>query len=152
MIDRRTRLLILGSLPSDESIRKQEYYGNKQNRFWYLIGTAIGREIHHISYEVKIETLLERGIGLWDIYARGQRQGSADSSIKTSTLNDFTVLKDRCPQLQVVCFNGLKAASQRKTIEEMGYRTLTLLSSSSANAGRDRQRLRQWRSLALFLR
>lgn len=152
VLDRRTRLLILGSLPSDESIRKREYYGNRQNRFWHLIGLAMSRDISELPYNEKLQRLRDRGIGLWDVYARAHRRGSADSNIVTPEPNDFVILKDICPHLQLICFNGRKAATQRKLIEDLGYRTIVLLSSSSANAGRDREREQQWKNLALFLR
>ena len=39
------RTLILGSLPGDESILRQEYYGNPKNLFWKVIGNILGLQV-----------------------------------------------------------------------------------------------------------
>ena len=36
------RVLILGSLPGEESLRRGEYYANVQNRFWWIMGQIFG--------------------------------------------------------------------------------------------------------------
>src|SRR4029453_13419391 len=38
LIDERSRVLVLGSFPSKQSLEKQEYYGNRQNHFWQIMG------------------------------------------------------------------------------------------------------------------
>ena len=42
VVDAHTRLLILGSLPGDASLKAGQYYGHPQNGFWRLIGGVIG--------------------------------------------------------------------------------------------------------------
>lgn len=37
IISINSKILILGSLPSDKSIIANEYYGNKNNQFWDII-------------------------------------------------------------------------------------------------------------------
>lgn len=39
LTDNSTRILILGTMPGDQSIAKQQYYGNKGNHFWKIIFT-----------------------------------------------------------------------------------------------------------------
>jgi TDG/mug DNA glycosylase family protein len=46
VVDERTRLLVLGSLPGDASLKAAQYYAHPQNGFWRLIGGVIGRELH----------------------------------------------------------------------------------------------------------
>src|SRR5476649_1904905 len=58
VIDAQTRLLVLGSLPGEKSLTLQEYYGNRQNRFWHLIGEVIGEELVHMDYQIKLSRLL----------------------------------------------------------------------------------------------
>lgn len=36
VVNERTRLLILGSLPGEQSLLKGQYYGNKQKIFWSI--------------------------------------------------------------------------------------------------------------------
>ena len=40
--DARTRLLVLGSLPGEESLARRQYYANPRNHFWRLIGAVTG--------------------------------------------------------------------------------------------------------------
>ena len=41
VVDANTRVLVLGSLPGEISLAQGQYYANKQNRFWLLIGDII---------------------------------------------------------------------------------------------------------------
>ena len=55
-----SRVLILGSMPSVISLKKQMYYANKTNRFWKVL-EAIYQE------NDKIKLLKTSHIALWDI-------------------------------------------------------------------------------------
>lgn len=148
IIDKSTCILILGSLPSDESIRKQQYYGNPVNDFWRLIGEVIGEDITSLEYEAKIQKLQEHRIGLWDVLFAGEREGSMDSSIREGEINDFSNLKNVAPNLRLICFNGKKAGEFEDTFREYGIKTKVLPSSSGANRRYSKKRIVEWRSIA----
>ena len=148
VIDKSTRILILGSLPSDESIRKQQYYGNPVNDFWRLIGEVIGEDITTFDYSTRIGKLQKHGIGLWDVLFAGERDGSMDSNIMDEVVNDFSNLKNVAPNLQLVCFNGKKAGEFEKIIREHGIETKVLPSSSGANRRNAKKRIMEWQSIA----
>ena len=79
VVDDRTRVLVLGSLPGEESLARRQYYGNPRNHFWRLMSAVIGVELVPLDYEARLETLLEAGVGLWDTVgaaARTARSGS----------------------------------------------------------------------------
>lgn len=83
IIDNNSKILILGSLPSDKSIEKYEYYGNKTNQFWNIISMCFdGEKINFNNYDEKIAYLHEHHIALWNVYSRANRKGSLDSNIK----------------------------------------------------------------------
>ena len=59
IIDNNSKILILGSLPSDKSIEKYEYYGNKTNQFWNIISMCFnGEKINFNNYDEKILKML----------------------------------------------------------------------------------------------
>jgi hypoxanthine-DNA glycosylase len=147
IIDENTKVLILGSLPSDTSIEKQQYYANKGNDFWKLMGSVIGTELHTLGYQEKIRTLKENGYGLWDVLRSSYRKGSMDHAISDPVLNDFTILKGIAPGLELVCFNGKAAGAYECTLRYFGYRTLVLPSSSGANRRDQQGRLASWISI-----
>ena len=148
IIDTNTCILILGSLPSDESIRKQQYYGNPGNDFWKLISETISKDITALDYNSKIQTLQEYGIGLWDIFSTSEREGSLDSNIKNEEINDFSNIKDIAPNLRLICFNGKKAGEFEDTFREYGIKTKVLPSSSGANRRYSKKRIVEWRLIA----
>jgi hypoxanthine-DNA glycosylase len=147
VIDDKTEVLILGSLPSDVSLAKGQYYANPSNDFWKLIGQVLNQNVVTMSYECRVETLKDHGIGLWDIYHHCVRPGSMDKDITDSELNDFGALRTTCPQLALVCFNGQKAGESEQRLRSLGYVTLVLPSSSGANRRNQEERLRCWSAI-----
>ena len=90
-----TRLLILGSLPGEASLRAGQYYAHPQNGFWRLIGAAIGREIAALPYPDRLAALAAAGVGLWDVVASAERPGSADAAIRDPEHADLAGLVAR---------------------------------------------------------
>ena len=51
--DERATVLILGTMPGEESLKKNEYYGNPRNAFWKIIARLF--EFKHAAiYEERI--------------------------------------------------------------------------------------------------
>lgn len=147
ILDEDTRVLILGSLPGDESIRKQQYYAKPNNDFWKLISAAVGEDIGALCYEDKVQRLRQYGIGLWDVFRSSKREGSSDSEITDEELNDFSDILERAPRLQLVCFNGKKAGQYEHLFEDTSVKTRILPSSSGANRRYSDRRLSEWKSI-----
>ena len=103
--------LVLGSLPSQMSLQKQQYYGNSRNSFWQLMGElfAAGPEL---AYAERAARLAACGVAVWDVLQSSVRPGSSDSAIdqNTAVANDFVSFFAGHPEIQLVCFNGQKAA------------------------------------------
>lgn len=102
-----TRVLVLGSMPSQKSLELQQYYGHPQNAFWKIVGVLTG-VTHDAEYEQRTRALLDKGVSVWDTIASCHRPGSLDADIDISTvsINDFGGFFERHPKLQVVLFNG----------------------------------------------
>ena len=109
LVSNRTRLLILGSFPGAASLSAQQYYAHPQNQFWRILQAIWPfnpMDTGACSYEIRSDWLLARGLGLWDVYAACEREGSLDARIRAAQLNDFAGLARCCPQLQAIAHNG----------------------------------------------
>ncbi len=108
LIDAASRVLILGSLPGDESLRQQQYYANPRNQLWRILA-----EIDAVpcpeTYADRVALVLQQRLALWDVIRHGEREGSLDLAIRHATLNDFAWLFTTYPDVQAVVFNGRKA-------------------------------------------
>ena len=134
VLDRHTRVLLLGSFPGAASLAAQQYYGHPQNQFWKLLSAVLDIDLVAMPYPQRLKALLANNIGLWDVIAACERSGSLDSAIRNARHNDFAPLKSRCPNLKRVCFNGKTSGKLEGAFAEAGFETLVLPSSSPANA------------------
>ena len=153
VVDENTRLLVLGSLPGDASLKADQYYAHPQNGFWRLIGGVIGRDIHALPYAERLEALRAAGVGLWDVIAAAERPGSLDAAIRSPEAADLRGLIAGLPELRAVAFNGATAAKGGRralgTVE--GLTLIDLPSSSPAHTRPMAEKADSWGRLAAFL-
>ena len=138
VVDAGTRLLILGSLPGDASLKAGQYYGHPQNAFWRLTGGVIARDLAALPYPERLEALKTAGIGLWDVIISAHRPGSLDQAIREAEAADLRTLIEGLPRLTTVAFNGATAAKigRRSLAGVEGLTLIDLPSSSPAHASR----------------
>ncbi len=108
IIDETSRILILGSLPSDASLSTVEYYANPRNHFWKILSRIYNESIG-TDYRRKRAFLRRHGIALWDVLKSAERTGSSDSNIRSPIVNDLEELIQEYPQIKVIGLNGTKA-------------------------------------------
>jgi hypoxanthine-DNA glycosylase len=132
VVDARTRVLILGSLPGAQSLAARRYYAHPQNAFWRLTGSVIGVDLVALDYPDRLAALLAGGIGVWDVIATARRDGSLDGAIRDVEGNDLIALVGSLPRLRLVAFNGKKAAAIGARLLAPETPHLTLPSSSPA--------------------
>ncbi|EGI75539.1 DNA-deoxyinosine glycosylase [Hylemonella gracilis] len=147
-----TRLLILGSFPSVASLRDQRYYAHPRNHFWSILQALWpGFPVPEASdYEARCAWVLARGLGIWDVYASCEREGSLDSAIRHAVVNDFSALPALFPQLRLIAHNGGESYKHAKYTAGLGLPVLRLPSSSPANASWSLERKRAaWRDAAV---
>lgn len=155
VVDANTRLLILGSLPGDASLKAGQYYGHPRNAFWRLIGGVIGADLAALPYPERLDALKREGVGLWDVIAGAVRPGSLDADIRDIEAADLRRLIAELPNLRAVAFNGGTAAriGRRSLAETTGFELIDLPSSSPAHAARTfAQKAEAWSVLAAPLR
>ena len=152
---KRARILILGTLPSTESIRQGQYYAHPRNAFWPIMGELFGAG-REWPYERRLRKLAARGVMLWDVLRAAQRPGSLDSAIhpRRRVANDVCALLARHPELEKIAFNGGSAealfrrhAAKKCGARRAGVEFVRLPSTSPAHASRTfAQKLAAWRA------
>jgi len=153
VVDSHTRLLILGSLPGDASLKAGQYYGHPQNGFWRLVGGVIGVDLVAQPYPDRLEALKAAGVGLWDVIASARRPGSLDTAIRDVEAADLNRLITTLPALRAVAFNGGTAArlGRRTLLRPAGIDLIDLPSSSPAYTRPLSEKAAAWSGLTRFL-
>ena len=154
VVDARTRVVVLGSLPGDASLEARRYYAGKTNQFWRLIGGVLRRDLVAMPYDARLEALLAGGIGLWDVVASAERAGSSDSAIRKAAPNGLQAFADDWPGLRALAFNGGKPAAigRAQMDRDCRVKLLDLPSSSGANTHSTfAEKLMAWERLRDYL-
>jgi len=150
VVDAGTRLLLLGSLPGEESLARGQYYANPRNHFWRLIGAVIGADLISLGYRERLAALLAAGVGLWDTVGTATRRGSLDGAIRGHSANDLAALVAGLPGLRAVGFNGARSAAigLPQLAPRPDLELLPLPSSSPAYTLAFERKLAAWMRLA----
>ena len=146
LINSSSKILILGSLPGEESLKQAQYYAHPRNAFWKIMFTVFN-EIYSEDYSAKCELLLKNHIALWDMVHSGIREGSLDSDIKNEIPNDIEGLLNEYQGISTILLNGKKAeAMYRRYFNQISVHTITLPSTSPANARLNfEEKLKVWK-------
>lgn len=138
-----SRILILGTLPGDDSLRLQQYYAHGNNQFWRILAEVYGEAVG-ADYSERLGLLHRRGLALWDVLRSAERVGSLDSGIKNEVANDFAGLLMAYTGLKAIVFNGGKAQTLFRRHVERAQATVArtslckvVLPSTSATRGRN---------------
>ena len=152
-----TKLLILGSLPGKKSIAEQQYYAHPRNALWPILCDWMQLPAS-MSYEQRIATALDHGIGFWDVVAQAERPGSLDSDIKSPSVhyNPIDQLIPNLPKLKCIILNGgaamtlFKRGGFNHTANESGLTFVQLPSTSPAHASMAQEEKRvAWHSVLI---
>lgn len=156
IVDKDCKLIILGSMPGKESLRKQQYYGFIRNQFWKILSEIFDEELNN-NYEDKTKFLLNHNIALWDVLKSCEREGSLDSNIKDEEANDFKSFFMKYPRIEYVLFNGTKAMQSFK--KNIGFDTyphlkeyILLPSTSPAHTMKFDRKLDEWKIVKKLLK
>lgn len=136
--DARARVLVLGTLPGEESLRRGEYYAHPRNLFWPIVFGLFGAT-PAVDYAERLGFVMARRIALWDVCEIGEREASADSTIRRERPNAIDRLLDAHPLIRAVAFNGSSARRlhDRHFARRAELAYLALPSTSPAHARLD---------------
>ena len=153
LAQRHAHTLILGSMPSRESLRQARYYAHPRNCFWPLLVDLL--RLPQQDYSKRALRVKHMGYAIWDVLQSCSRASSLDSDIVESSIrpNDFNSFFAGHPQISRVFFNGAKAEIlyRRHVLSRLppAVRNLScrrLPSTSPANAAMTLEQKRQaWR-------
>ena len=133
--DERSRVLVLGSLPSPKSREYGFNYGHPRNRFWDVMARLADEPIPS-TVERKRDFCLRHHIALWDVVAECDIEGASDASIRNARANDLARIVEAAPIEAVFC-TGAKAHELYKRLgceQACGLPAIKLPSTSPANA------------------
>jgi hypoxanthine-DNA glycosylase len=149
VVDKHARVLVLGTLPGEESLRRQQYYAHPRNLFWPIL-FALFDAAPTVDYPARLAFAAARRVALWDVCMLGEREASADATIRRETPNAIDRLLDAHPQIGTVMFNGTGARRlyDRHFPRCQGLAYLAMPSTSPAHARLDfAAKLAQWAAL-----
>lgn len=134
LYDEKSRVLILGSLPSVKSREQMFFYGHPQNRFWKVISRVLGEKLP-VTIDEKKTMLHAHHIALWDAVYSCDIIGSSDSSIKNVTPTDLREIIENSNVKKIIC-NGRTAGKYYMKYQQnvLGIEPMVLPSTSPANA------------------
>ncbi len=147
--DKRAKVLILGTMPGERSLKLNQYYGHGGNTFWKLMFT-IFEETFSNHYDKRKEMLIRYNIALWDVLQACEREGSSDSSILKEEPNNFKLFFENHPEIKIIAFNGQNAESYflkySNHIPEIKF--ISLPSTSPSNTWKTfDEKLSEWKTI-----
>lgn len=146
-----SNVLVLGTMPGEQSLAKQEYYAHPRNLIWKIIASLVNEPIPD-NYTDKKSLLQKTQVALWDVCDVCIREGSLDMAITNEVPNDLKAFLQKQKNIKTIAFNGGKAEAlyDKYFKREPEYTYLSLPSSSPANAGISLDtKLKMWSKILL---
>lgn len=147
-VDEHSEILILGSFPSDVSLRERAYYQNKsKNSFWKLMHGLFG------ECPDSKEFLMKHHIALWDCLAAANREGNLDSNILGGERpNNIPQLLESHPSIRRIVINGKSKARDYfdkyfYDLHKSSIEIIIVTSSSNANSIEFETKLEDWKKI-----
>ena len=140
---------MLGTLPGEESLRRQQYYAHPRNLFWPIVFALFGGA-PTADYAARLAFAGAARLALWDVCGLAERDASADATIRREAPNAIPALLDAHPGIRAVAFNGSTARRlyDRHFPRRPDILYLALPSTSPAHASLDfAAKLRAWTAL-----
>lgn len=147
-MDEHSEILILGSFPSDVSLREQAYYQNKsKNSFWKLMHGLFGEGPDSREF------LMKHHIALWDCLAAANRKGSLDSNISGGERpNNILQLLESHSSIKRIVINGKSKARDYfdkyfYDLHKSSIEIIIVESSSNTNSIEFETKLEDWKKI-----
>jgi hypoxanthine-DNA glycosylase len=146
-----SRVLILGSFPSEASLAACQYYAHPRNHFWPILGAVLDEPLTDLPYADRLSRVRAHRVAIWDTIVACERAGSLDAAIRNAEQGEIARVRRVARELKAVCFNGNTASRASAAWAEAGYATLVLPSTSPAYTRPIAEKLAAWRQLRRYL-
>jgi TDG/mug DNA glycosylase family protein len=153
IFDDKSKILILGTMPSPASFKAQMYYSHPQNSFWKILSILLKVNIGSEAQQ-KSQFLLCHCVALWDTLKSCEREGALDSNIKDYQPNDISDLILNCKNIKAIFLNGGSSYKFYKKFhaEKIKLPYFLLPSTSPANQSMNfGQKLKKWSDICKYL-
>lgn len=157
------KVLILGTMPGDKSLREQAYYcDTAHNSFWKIMYSLFEEKDDMMSNR---DFITSHNIALWDCVQSGIRKGSTDNGYDINSLipNDIQSFLKEHPSIKTIVLNGKGKGSKKhpsttflfkrffSTIDFDGK--IVLLSSTSNTCSlTSEEKLEEWSVISEFVK
>lgn len=151
-VGKNPQILILGTMPSDYSIKRQLYYANTSyNSFWKIMFSILPKK----KFQSNKEFITSYGIALWDCAHSGIRNGSLDSGFieKSIIPNDLKSFLKTYPSITTIILNGKSKGNKKKVSPQFIIRkyfshndfTIPIIPlDSTSNLNRNKNKIQEW--------
>lgn len=145
IVNQNSNVLILGTMPGNDSLKHNQYYAHSRNVFWKLLFEIYNIE-YSADYNVKKQLLINNQVALWDVLESCFRQSSLDSDIIQERPNDIEQLLEKHSLIKHIVFNG-KAAERyfNKYFKHLSISSKVMPSTSPANAISYSKKIAEWK-------
>ena len=134
-------------------MRRQQYYAHPRNLLWRIIFALFDAK-PPTDYAARLAFVAAHFIALWGVCELGERERSADTTIRLERPNAIDRLLDEHPSICAVAFNGTTARRlyERHFKRRGNLAYLALPSTSPAHATVDfTEKLARWSVLRQIL-
>lgn len=153
IVNSDSRILILGTMPSEVSQENEFYYGNPGNRFWEALARAFGEKVELLTKkknkkynsadksalnEARTKFCKEHQIALWDVVNACTMVAGADKSIKSDQpdfkCNDIKKILKKAKIEKIFCTGATSFELYNSFCEKETNMPATRLHSPSGSA------------------
>lgn len=138
-----SKILILGTMPGNDSLKMNQYYAHPKNAFWKIM-FAIFDHPYSTDYTIKKKLLLSNQIALWDVLKVCKRRGSLDVNIIEEKANNFNAFFEKHAHINHLFFNGQQSYNYFLKNQQSAIPFTKLPSTSPAHTMSFTEKLKAW--------
>ncbi|MDP1747757.1 MAG: DNA-deoxyinosine glycosylase [Bacteroidota bacterium] len=146
-----SKILILGTMPGNDSLKMNQYYAHPRNAFWKIMFAIFDQPFSN-DYSVKKELLLNNQIALWDVLKVCERKGSLDVNIIEEETNNFKDFFEKHAHINHIFFNGQQSSNYFLKNQQAAIPSIKLPSTSPAHTMSFKEKLTAWTVINMQLK